>query len=129
MLIAIDRNPYLKKRDIMEKAVPVKKSLPFVTSIRGGYVHRVRYVTMFTILGKSHLAVSCWCGMTQFVSGTRKAKLIESPDESSVMCATCEGRAIGAGLDGVTEINGRMVKFSPVKSWMRTEPQTTTAGT
>lgn len=47
----------------------------------------------------------------------RKARkggfLFEHAPEGEVLCATCEGRAIGAGQDDSHQINGRMVRFAP----------------
>ena len=108
-LIEIDRN----KLPPGSKGIRASKSLPFANARNGKYTHRVRYVTLYSCIGKPHLAVQCWCGYVVFVSeksrGTFAAEQSDRP-----ICATCEGRAIGAGKDGAREINGKPVMFSPM---------------
>lgn len=93
------------------------KSLPFVESGAGRYTHRVRtfsLVTMHAPTYPPHAAASCWCGMTILISAKprhRGNSLAAEP--SRAICATCEGRAIGAGQLGTPEIAGRPVIFSP----------------
>jgi hypothetical protein len=88
-----------------------RRSLPFVESSRGEYTHRVRHVTLHTCAGQSHFSVSCWCGMILHISPRRHGKLVAAPGEGRPICATCEGRVIGAGLVGSREIAGRPVMF------------------
>lgn len=40
-------------------------------------------------------------------------KFFDVPPDRAIHCATCEGRAIGAGKDGARIIAGRTVLFSP----------------
>lgn len=99
----------------------VKSSLPFVESARGEYTHRVRSATVYTVInataftpkGTMHAAVNCWCGMTLLLSAKKRSRLVAEPSEGRPICATCEGRAIGAGQLGTQEIAGRAVKYSP----------------
>lgn len=112
-MIAIEPSRYFKKRREGDRVVAVSKALPFVESLQGEYTHRVRHVTLHTLLGKSHLAVSCWCGLTICISASRKGRLVAEPGEGRPMCGTCEGRVIGAGLAGSREIAGRPVMFRP----------------
>lgn len=91
----------------------VKKSLPFVESIRGVYTHRVRHVTVYTGEGKSHMAITCWCGMSICISSRKPNRLVAEPSNGRKVCATCEGRVVGAGAAGLQEINGRQVKYTP----------------
>ena len=111
--IELARSPYLKKKCISDKGVGVRYALPYARSSRGEYTHRVRYVTMVTVMGKSHLAIGCWCGMSLSLGGRRIARMFDAPEDDHVLCGTCEGRAIGAGLDKTAIINGRKVKYSP----------------
>lgn len=100
------------------------RSLPFFQSGIGRYVHRVRFGKMYYRDGKlSHTAFTGWCGVTGFVSEKNRAQpwrdrgrnsdLFVDPPKSAVLCATCEGRAIGAGQTESRMICGRVVKFSP----------------
>ena len=93
-------------------AVPVKRALPFFKSRSGEYVHRVRRATMYYRDGEySHTAVTLWCGGNGFPG--KKGTLMDVPPNASVFCATCEGRAIGAGLDGNRDVRGRAIMFKP----------------
>lgn len=100
----------------------IKRALPFVESFCGRYTHRVRSIHILVhdagaaqrILGQAHMSVHCWCGMSVLISEKRRHAnnaLVVEP--SRVLCATCEGRAIGAGQLGTPEIAGRPVMFSP----------------
>lgn len=94
-----------------------KRSLPFVESAGGKYTHRVRSVIIIALDPSNwpaHIAVRCWCGQSILISKKRHhaANRIVA-EQSRVLCATCEGRAIGAGQLGAQEIGGRPVKFSP----------------
>lgn len=93
-----------------------KESLPFAESANGQYTHRVRYVELHLPegQGKSHFVASCWCG--QSVAERRKTpgRLVEVP--TRVVCATCEGRAIGSGQLGSRVLAGREVMFRPHSS-------------
>ena len=89
-----------------------KRALPFYKSRRGVYVHRVRSMKQFWRDGKFHHAsVQFWCGNCGHLG--EQGYLMSSVPEDEVLCATCEGRAIGSGEDGARVINGRPVMFSP----------------
>lgn len=94
----------------------VKKSLPFVESIRGEYTHRVRHVTIYTDARAAHAAVSCWCGMSITISNRKKNMLVAEPSQGRPVCATCEGRVARVGIAQPQEINGHTVKYSPRKT-------------
>ncbi|WRM43629.1 hypothetical protein [Acinetobacter phage vB_ApiM_IME-Ap7] len=93
---------------------PIKKSLPFLEAFRGLYAHRVRFVDLHTNPKGSHFAIKTWCGAT-FCNGGKDGKgqtyFVETPTNNRPICATCEGRFIGAGMDGDREINGRKVLY------------------
>ncbi len=92
----------------------VSKALPFYKSRKGVYVHRVRSMNQYWRHGKYHHAsIGFWCGNTGHL-GEKGVLLAKVPD-GEVVCATCEGRAIGAGQDGARVINGQAVMFSPRK--------------
>lgn len=93
---------------------PIRKSLPFVAGNRGGYVHRVRAMTLHqSVDGGAHVHADCWCGQVMMFSNRHGNELLAEPPDGRVVCATCEARAIGAGQVGAGEIGGRPVKFSP----------------
>lgn len=108
------------------RTVQCLKALPFFRSSSGKYIHRVRGVLMFYQRDTGHLshsAVHYWCGGSGFprnrsllFSGRleyENASFFDSPPEGSFVCATCEGRAIGAGMAGAREIAGKPVMFQP----------------
>ena len=107
----------LPPRNRDARNVYASKSLPFVESGSGKYTHRIRtlsLVTMHSPRHQPHSAASCWCGMTILLSPKHchaRSRIVAEP--SRVLCATCEGRAIGAGQLGAAEIAGRPMMFSP----------------
>ncbi len=94
----------------------IRSMLPFAQSRRGYYVHRIRsaWVNQESAVlspGKPMSTVlSFWCGQSSFLP--RKAVLFAEPPSGSELCATCEGRWIGAGGDN-RKINGRDVIYKP----------------
>lgn len=103
-------------------AIVVSKMLPFYRSYfgnRGAYVHRIRHATHFrSSLGEyHHTGLTMWCGSIGSVGGSGiwrpKGELFSEPPDNAVHCATCEGRAIGAGRAGTREIAGKPVMFKP----------------
>ena len=85
--------------------------LPYYLSNRGKYVHRIRSANTHWRDGEiSHVSISFWCGNTGFM---RKGKVFADIPSDGVLCAVCEGKAIGAGQDGERIINGRPVMYSP----------------
>jgi hypothetical protein len=90
----------------------VSRAAPFVESGAGEYTHRTRQVTVHSLLGRTHMAVRAWCGMTLLISPPKKkGRLVFTPGQGRPICATCDGRAIGAGLLGAREIAGREVMY------------------
>ena len=99
-------------RRVGDPIVQVRRSLPFFKSKQSEYVHRVRRATMYYRDGQyTHTALHFWCGGNGFPGP--KGTLMDVPPGDAVFCATCEGRAIGAGLEGNREICGRAVLFKP----------------
>jgi len=111
-------------------SLPIRMALPYYQCRPGAYVHRIRsgqthrlrmgedaYHKRHPQMGQIlHLSFSFWCGGSGHVSRDKPGRLFAEIPENGVLCATCEGRAIGAGLDGSpSEINGRAVIFSPRK--------------
>lgn len=92
-------------------SLAVRRILPFYKSNRGRYVHRIRKADNHWSKGKlSHTSLGFWCGGQGFVN---KGQLFQEIPNELILCATCEGRAIGAGLEESRTINGKEVKFSP----------------
>lgn len=104
------------KPQIHSDTIPILKSLPFFRTHSGVYLHRVRSGRIYMREGQaSHTAVKFWCGQTGFFSAKKhpRAQFFADVPDGEVICATCEGRAIGSGQLGSHQINGRIVKFSP----------------
>lgn len=91
--------------------ITLKRSLPFYQSRAGTYIHRIRnaQVHYFDDVYR-HTSFSFWCGGT---GSEKKGKILSEVPHGEIVCATCEGRAIGAGQTDSHKINGQMVKFSP----------------
>ena len=91
----------------------IKKSLPFLESLGGFYAHRVKHVTMQTFDGKSHFIVKVWCGASFCTGGSGRGQTVflQEPTANKPICATCEGRYIGAGMIDDQMINGRKVMY------------------
>lgn len=101
-------------RDPKHAEFAVRFALPFWAS-EGAYTHRIRSGRSHVHDGKNaHVTLHMWCGQMRFISPKRKrgGMVAEIPD-GAILCATCEGRAIGAGLVDHGQINGREVAFSP----------------
>ena len=92
-------------------------ALPFYLGKPGCYVHRIRRGKTYLRDGKySHTCFSFWCGGNGHLGKSHpQARIMAEAPEHEVFCATCEGRAIGAGFEQSHVINGRMVRFSPRK--------------
>lgn len=100
----------------------VTMALPFYRSYSGQLMHRVRSGLVHN-LGDgedrtNHISIHFWCGNTGFLDGRHKkgrrggGELFSETPERTVHCAVCEGKAIGAGMDGARQINGRPVLFN-----------------
>jgi hypothetical protein len=101
---------------------PLQSSLPFYERDGAGYVHRVRSAKLhYDDDGThTHTSVQFWCGANGFLypSGTqnpkhRPAVLTAQPTAGRAICATCQGRAIGAGQVGSHKSRGVMTRFKP----------------
>lgn len=108
--------PLFKRRP----ALMLTQSLPFYRK-NLGLVHRVRDGRVYQKDDDtySHTSIGFWCGNTGFLGLDTHRKnggygaLFAEPPEHAVHCATCEGRATGAGLNGARVICGRTVLYSP----------------
>lgn len=89
----------------------VRYALPFYKSKQGEYIHRLRSANQYWRNGKlTHTALTFWCGGHGFMG---KGHMYAAIPENGILCATCEGRAIGAGVYEKPIINGRLVKYQP----------------
>lgn len=97
-------------------------ALPFYRSYSGQLMHRVRSGLVHN-LGEgenrtNHISIHFWCGNCGFLDGRHRkgrrggGELFAETPENAVHCAVCEGKAIGAGMDGARQINGRAVLFN-----------------
>lgn len=85
----------------------IKRALPFVQRNPANYVHRPRSAHAWP---GGRIAVDAWCG--QILQAPR---FLAAPPEGAVICATCEGRAVGSGQLGSRAIlaGGPELRFSP----------------
>lgn len=106
---------------------PIVRSLPYMQSKKGKlrYVHRIRsgllhltYSTAFDggrqvrlseTAENAWLTFRLWCG----VSLTPGSLLLPEPPPGANVCATCEGRAVGAGMPSSSIICRRPIIFRP----------------
>ena len=96
--------------------VPIRESLPYFVAQKGRYVHRVKSASLHFCI-TAHISVTFWCGGGSSVSDRKGGQFFDGQSDCDLpYCATCEGRAIGAGLDGSRVIAGREVMFNPQKS-------------
>lgn len=97
----------------------ITRALPFFRQGQGTYIHRVRSGCVYFWNNQpSHTVFELWCGSSGYAHGRRrgmnvKGEMLADPPMGYPVCATCEGRAIGAGQVGSRMICGRVVKFSP----------------
>lgn len=93
---------------------PIKKSVPFYRSRRGTYTHRIRSGTVKVREGRETVAsFHMWCGQLGFIGDKHGGEIMDDVPATAIICATCEGRAIGSGMLGTPMICGRIVKYSP----------------
>ncbi len=90
-----------------------KSSLPFLMTARKlkPYVHRPRTITLQTRWNtpdRIPFTAHCWCGMM-----IHRPMMLPEPPVDHAVCATCEGRAIGAGQIPSPELVGHELIFSP----------------
>lgn len=99
---------------------PIKRCAPFYRSRmrKNAYVHRVRSGTLYVRaeavngMPAAWVCVSLWCGMHG--SLRKHGDLYHEPPEVALLCATCEGRAVGVGEPSaafLTQI--RDLQFAP----------------
>jgi hypothetical protein len=101
----------------------LKRTLPLFQSDRGTYVHRVRSAAAHPSGGRAawyvnHISVTYWGGNGGFLRGPQNTRnggrlLADLPTDGSPVCATCEGRAVGAGFPSLALIVRHSVKFAP----------------
>lgn len=97
--------------------IAIRFALPFYKGARGLYTHRLRSGSAHYWDGRlSHVSYHFWCGN---IATSGKGTLLPKIPEGGIVCATCEGRAVGAGLAGSRTINGQAVMFSPRKKTRR----------
>lgn len=110
--------PLLRERESWSppthKTLHLTQAYPFFRSAFGHYIHRIKSGQIHIRDGEySHTHFHLWCGQIGYHSeGKRRGELFSKAPERGVFCATCEGRAIGAGMDGARVINGRPVLFN-----------------
>lgn len=94
----------------------IVRCLPFFLSRMASRAHRVRSGLHFDSGRLTHASYSLWCGQTGLIDDWPKHRgnaLHADPPARVPVCATCEGRAIGAGQLPSHKIAGRFVLFTP----------------
>lgn len=91
------------------KIIPLLSALPYYQSRRGRYVHIVRSGAWHGGKEKPFSSFTMWCGAL----GYSGRGVLSASADGHVLCATCEGRAVGVGIYGERTINGRAVMFTP----------------
>ncbi len=104
LLNDVRHNPWSGSPD----PVPLKRALPFWHGDSAHYVHRIRSGQWYQ--HDDHLAFTMWCGQTRF---ERRGGLRADVLDGWALCATCEGRAIGAGQVTAETLVGHELVFSP----------------
>lgn len=123
-------------------SAPVTATLPFYRSLLTprAYVHRVRSARLLehfdtewrqgrqqrtsSTPATRSLSTRLWCGQTGHVrlavlnprsvwARGRRGELLAEPPAGADVCATCEGRAVGAGYPSAILIAARPVLFMP----------------
>lgn len=94
-------------------------ALPFYRGYSGRLIHRVRSGLLHKLGEEHHISLHFWCGNGGFIDSRRQrgrtggGELFAEPPENAIHCASCEGKATGAGLNGARVIYGRQVLFQP----------------
>lgn len=110
--VKLEKSKSFENDSYAKGAKSIGFSLPYYKSRAGKYYHRVRSATNHWRAEKlSHTSVSFWCSNGGFIGS--KGRLYAKVPDDGVLCAVCEGKAIGAGLDGERKINGKKVMYSP----------------
>lgn len=104
------------------RPVPLKRALPFFSGPGRRMAHRVRSGSMYLHHDAdwpTTIALHFWCGNQGFLRRTTPRRthggfLFAAPPDDFPMCATCEGRAIGAGEPSAAFLfQQRSLLFSP----------------
>lgn len=117
------------------RPLPVKRALPYSRSRQGAYVHRLRSGLLHVYCPTAfddekggwyrvsnevqHVGAhfKLWCGQHATTARMRSSwEFFGEPPEGADVCATCEGRAVGAGYESTVLIANHPVKFSPRRS-------------
>jgi hypothetical protein len=117
MTVELQRKPWRGWRNPRSAMMTISRSLPFFQSGQGNYIHRIRSGRVhFWDNAAAHTTFELWCGQLGHTGNRSRCppgRLMETTPPGATLCATCEGRAIGAGQLGSRMICGRIVKFSP----------------
>lgn len=112
--IALERKPLVNRYGAVLADGSITHALPFYQRKPGSYIHRVRSGFLHKGCFSNHISLSFWCGTSGFISKKHpQARLMADTPPQEVHCAVCEGKAVGAGLNGAPVICGRPVRYSP----------------
>lgn len=94
--------------------IHIESSLPFFYSFKAGRVHRIRSGMFHLLHGViTHTSFDLWCGQHGLISPKHRGLVTDDPPHDIPVCATCEGRAHGAGQLESRVLAGRFVVFTP----------------
>lgn len=104
----------LKNKRYRSGFIQMKTCKPFVENSRGVLIHRPVAVNVHKLMGKYHMSISYACGNTH--CGSKNFTFLDVLDESKIVCARCEERAIELGYQSSREICGGHVHTGGVKA-------------
>lgn len=110
-------NPALKRPE------QITRCRPYWQGPKNGYVHRVRSASLYYGIleqTRTYTVVNLWCGSSGYVRSDSRGRarktggyLIDHVENHGPLCATCEGRAVGAGFDSDFTSIAHPLIFSP----------------
>lgn len=141
MKVELLREPSKGWRSLSSSSSVVTRALPFYRSTFSGgrYVHRIRSANMLehyetvdcgsrrvsSTPATRSLSLRLWCGQSGHVRlatldpcsvwarGGTSGELLAEPPAGAPVCATCEGRAVGAGFPSRIVLTTRPIRFAP----------------
>lgn len=88
---------------------------PFVENKRGILIHRPRSVDLYNTRFGAHIAVHYYCGGST-TDSKGKVTFLTNLDDSAILCAACEARAVMAELPSAYLITGKHVHVGKLKA-------------
>lgn len=127
--LLLDRPQGWVNRKLMTTPVPVKRALPYVRTTAGTYIHRLRSAQLWhqyevtwwegrqirtsLLPVETRIVPRTWCGVSVGSRRSGEPELFAVPPDGQPVCATCEGRAVGAGMPSNVVLEARAILFRP----------------